>query len=170
MSPIVSGIEWRVNYSSLSLDLACTSLCLLDSSAVSSGGISSWTPSTLRPLSHPPTGCPRFSGSSFSGINTSSPSTNSTALPVKYLESTSLLTSLPLALVYIIMPKEITSFFVSQIPFVSSKIHPPHSNHTDPFVHAKLLQSCPTLCNPVDCSPPGSSDLEILQARILVSC
>ena len=22
---------------------------------------------------------------------------------------------------------------------------------------AKLLQSCPTLCNPMDCSPPGSS-------------
>ena len=114
-----------------------------------------------------PQACPRFSGSSFSGINTSSPSTNSTALPVKYLESTSLLTSLPLTLIYVIMPKEITSFFVSQIPFVSSKIHPPHSNHTDPFVHAKLLQSCPTLCNLVDCSPPGSSDLEILQARTL---
>ena len=32
---------------------------------------------------------------------------------------------------------------------------------------AKLLQSCPTLCNPKDCSPPGSSVLEILQARIL---
>ena len=24
-------------------------------------------------------------------------------------------------------------------------------------VHDKLIQSCPTLCNPVDCSPPGSS-------------
>ena len=23
-------------------------------------------------------------------------------------------------------------------------------------MHAKLLQSCPTLCSPVDCSPPGS--------------
>ena len=23
--------------------------------------------------------------------------------------------------------------------------------------HAKLLQSCPTLCDPTDCSPPGSS-------------
>ena len=27
-------------------------------------------------------------------------------------------------------------------------------------------QSCPTLCNTMDCSPPGSSVLEILQARI----
>ena len=25
------------------------------------------------------------------------------------------------------------------------------------WVHAKSLQSCPTLCNPMDCSPPGSS-------------
>ena len=32
---------------------------------------------------------------------------------------------------------------------------------------AKLLQSGPTLCNPMDCSPPGSSVHEILQARIL---
>ena len=33
--------------------------------------------------------------------------------------------------------------------------------------HAKLLSSCPTLCDPVDCSPPGSSVHGILQARIL---
>ena len=32
---------------------------------------------------------------------------------------------------------------------------------------AKLLQSCPTLCDPIDSSPPGSSILGILQARIL---
>ena len=35
------------------------------------------------------------------------------------------------------------------------------------MLHAKLLQSCLTLCNPVDCSPPGSSLHGILQARIL---
>ena len=34
-------------------------------------------------------------------------------------------------------------------------------------VCANLLQSCPTLCNPLDCSPPGSSVHGILQARIL---
>ena len=34
-------------------------------------------------------------------------------------------------------------------------------------MHAKSLQSCPTLCNPMDCSPPGSSVHGILQARIL---
>ena len=32
---------------------------------------------------------------------------------------------------------------------------------------AKLLQSCPTLCDPVDGSPPGSSVHGILQARLL---
>ena len=32
---------------------------------------------------------------------------------------------------------------------------------------AKLLQSCPTLCNPIDGSPPGSTVLGILQARTL---
>ena len=32
---------------------------------------------------------------------------------------------------------------------------------------AKMIQSCPIFCNPMDCSPPGSSDHGILQARIL---
>ena len=32
---------------------------------------------------------------------------------------------------------------------------------------AKLLQSCPTLCDPIDGSPPGSPVPGILQARTL---
>ena len=32
---------------------------------------------------------------------------------------------------------------------------------------AKSLQSCPTLCDPIDCSPPGSPVPGILQARTL---
>ena len=32
---------------------------------------------------------------------------------------------------------------------------------------AKSLQSCPTLCDPIDSSPPGSLVPGILQARIL---
>jgi len=32
---------------------------------------------------------------------------------------------------------------------------------------AKSLQSCPTLCNPIDSSPPGSPIPGILQARTL---
>ena len=35
------------------------------------------------------------------------------------------------------------------------------------YMHAKSLQLCPPLCNPMDCSPPGSSVHGILQARIL---
>ena len=34
-------------------------------------------------------------------------------------------------------------------------------------VQAQLIQMCPTLCDPMDCSLLGSSVHEILQARIL---
>ena len=34
-------------------------------------------------------------------------------------------------------------------------------------MRAKLLQLCPTLCDPMDCSLPGSSVHGILQARVL---
>ena len=34
------------------------------------------------------------------------------------------------------------------------------------YMRAKSLQSCPTLCDPIDCSTPGSSLHGILQARI----
>ena len=36
-----------------------------------------------------------------------------------------------------------------------------------PIVHTQSIQSCPTLCNPMDYSPAGSSVHGILQARIL---
>ena len=32
---------------------------------------------------------------------------------------------------------------------------------------SEFAQSCPTVCDPMDCSPPGSSIHGILQARIL---
>ena len=34
-------------------------------------------------------------------------------------------------------------------------------------MRAKLIQLCPTLCDPMDCSLPGSSLHGILQVRIL---
>ena len=50
----------------------------------------------------------------------------------------------------------------------------PHTNsisitwkHVAAAATAKLLQSCPTLCNPIDCSTPGSPVPGILQARTL---
>ena len=36
-----------------------------------------------------------------------------------------------------------------------------------PLVLCLVAQLCPTLCNPMDCSPPGSSVHGILQTRIL---
>ena len=38
--------------------------------------------------------------------------------------------------------------------------------HTAAAAAAKSLQSCSTLCDPKDCSPPGSSVHGILQARL----
>ena len=35
------------------------------------------------------------------------------------------------------------------------------------FMKVLVAQSCPTLCDPVDCTPPGSFVHGILQARIL---
>ena len=47
----------------------------------------------------------------------------------------------------------------------------PHSVYTTPRMNlaaaAKSLQSCPTLCDPMDCSLPGSSVHGIFQARVL---
>ena len=67
-------------------------------------------------------------------------------------------------------PVSNTHFF----PFLSSfQTHPycPHLAQTRlclfSSVHAKSRQSCPALCHPMDCSPPGSSVHGILQARIL---
>ena len=33
--------------------------------------------------------------------------------------------------------------------------------------HSEVAQSCPAVCDPKDCSPPGSSVHGILQARVL---
>ena len=41
--------------------------------------------------------------------------------------------------------------------------HPAYST----YMQSKVAQSCLTLCDPMDCSPPGSSIHGILQARIL---
>ena len=42
-----------------------------------------------------------------------------------------------------------------------------YKKEMDAAAAVKSLQSCPTLCNPIDGSPPGSSVPGILQARIL---
>ena len=44
----------------------------------------------------------------------------------------------------------------------------PSSSFSESEVKVLVAQLCPTLCNPMDGSPPGSSVHGILQARILV--
>ena len=46
-------------------------------------------------------------------------------------------------------------------------IHTHIHTHTAAAAAAKSLQSCPTLCDPIDGSPPGSPVPGILQARAL---
>ena len=50
---------------------------------------------------------------------------------------------------------------------VSSPVELGFKLHNMPTAAAKSLQSCPTLCNPIDGSPPGSPVPGILQARTL---
>ena len=45
--------------------------------------------------------------------------------------------------------------------------HIPLNSYRDKSEWSEVTQSCLTLCDPVDCSPPGSSVHGILQARIL---
>ena len=47
------------------------------------------------------------------------------------------------------------------------KEHRPLSQTAAAATAAKLLQLCLTLCDPMDCSLPGSSVNEIFQARVL---
>ena len=51
--------------------------------------------------------------------------------------------------------------------FLESLLDFPFENYPCGWVHAQLLQSCPTLCDPIGCSLPGSSVHGILQARVL---
>ena len=61
----------------------------------------------------------------------------------------------------------------SELPRPLRMYHTPHtstcslSQKLSAAAAAKLLQSCPTLCDPIDGSPPGSPVPRILQARTL---
>ena len=69
------------------------------------------------------------------------------------------------------------NFFIIFTSFTGELVHralhivlPEWNFHIYPcivFAAAKSLQSCPTLCNPIDSSPPGSPIPGILQARTL---
>ena len=47
------------------------------------------------------------------------------------------------------------------------RLNPVYTKIETAAAAAKSLQSCPTLCDPIDGSPPGSSVPAILQARVL---
>ena len=55
------------------------------------------------------------------------------------------------------------------LPGLTNKIQDAHAIFGSMCVHAQSLQSCLTLCDPMDCRPPGSSVRGILWARILDS-
>ena len=62
--------------------------------------------------------------------------------------------------------------FTAETPGKQKSLNPPPAPWTNSTsfslcVCAKSLQSCLNLCDPMDCSPPGSSVHGILQARIL---
>ena len=54
---------------------------------------------------------------------------------------------------------------LSKIAFKS--LHDSKGENLEFYVGMLVLQSCPTLCDPMDCSPPGSSVHGVLQARML---
>ena len=68
------------------------------------------------------------------------------------------------------MQLEVRSSFIGGLLILVRK-----KNLTDPcvcvcvcvYVYVLVAQLCPTLCNPVDCSPPGSSLHGIFPVRIL---
>ena len=59
------------------------------------------------------------------------------------------------------------SLKLSAPPAVRRELGPPPLEGVSAAAAAKSLQSCPTLCDPIDDSPPGSPVPGILQARIL---
>ena len=66
----------------------------------------------------------------------------------------------------------VTNIF--ETPFLLSRSNMNHRSLSLLHMSAKSLQSCPTLCHPIDGSPPGSPVPGILQARTLewvaISC
>ena len=64
---------------------------------------------------------------------------------------------------------KITSFLITDLPMSQGAWYTVcvQSTISAAAAAAKSLQSCPSLCNPIDCSPPGSPVRGIFQARVL---
>ena len=61
-------------------------------------------------------------------------------------------------------PKNLKFYTYTHTPHTCTQIH---TQQNTAAAAAKSLQPCPTLCDPIDGSPPGSPILGILQARTL---
>ena len=59
------------------------------------------------------------------------------------------------------------TFFSPLKTFLLAVLSPSNSHTLQQESESEVAQSCPTLCNPMDCSPPGSSIHGIFQARVL---
>ena len=67
-----------------------------------------------------------------------------------------------------VLPRNIATGYFSPLKKKKSVAGPTHVlRERTTHVHAKLIHSHPTLCNPSDCSLPGSFLHGIIQARIL---
>ena len=64
---------------------------------------------------------------------------------------------------------KITSFLITDLPMSQGAWYTVcvQSTISAAAAAAKSLQSCPSLCNPIDGSPPGSPVRGIFQARVL---
>ena len=62
---------------------------------------------------------------------------------------------------------KITSFLITDLPMSQGAWYSVCVQSTISAAAAKSLQSCPSLCNPIDGSPPGSPVRGIFQARVL---
>ena len=73
----------------------------------------------------------------------------------------------PQALQHCDVFSDVQECYRAVIPASSCPLLHKGASLTRPATAAKSLQSCPTLCDPIDSSPPGSPIPGILQARTL---
>ena len=64
-------------------------------------------------------------------------------------------------------PENISDSLLRKITLSSTLVEYIQRYHAAAAAAAKSLQSCPTLCDPIDSSPPGSPVPVVLQARTL---
>ena len=68
---------------------------------------------------------------------------------------------------HLCIPRKAWETIIERVNVTTATLAVNSGTHVSAAAAAKSLQSCPTLCNPIDGSPPGSSIPGILQARIL---